>query len=174
MAQPSVRVVSTDDLDKTITLLVNGIRVEFFIKYDLYDRAVRQLKNSIAEGWCNKAITDLFVASLHTKDEFGKRIYGNPNWVKKGLPMSQRNVPKPAEYSKIPTPEYPFTLIAPEAQHGLVYQGERIWHKTEDAAVEYAKTIYNANKDQVFSLVVVKASQEIAPKPQIELTSRTF
>ena len=83
-------------------------------------------------------------------------------------------IAKPANSTPQPDKEHQFTLIAPEANNGLVYQGQRVWHATAEDAVEYAKLIYNANKDQTFALVVVQAVQQVAPKPQIELTSIDF
>lgn len=85
-----------------------------------------------------------------------------------------RNIPRAVDSTDTPDAEHQFTLIAPEAQRGLVYQGTRVWHKTAEAAVEYAKALYNANKDETFELIVVQAVESIQPKPQIELVSRSF
>ena len=65
-------------------------------------------------------------------------------------------------------------MIAPTAKNGIVYQGQRYWHKTVQAAIEYATYIYDANPSEKFDLVVVKAEEQIRPKPMIELLRSAF
>ena len=176
MAQPQVKIVAVDNQDYTITALIADRRFEFFIKPDVFRSVVYHSGAYVENEWFNKAATILLTRSVRIIVDGVNYAPDQIRLNSKGMtPMSQNRLPKPTtDHANHPSTDYPYTLIVPEAQNGLVYQGTRIWHKTEDDAVEYAKYIYNANKDAQFSLVVVKACQEIAPKPQIELTSKSF
>lgn len=177
--QPQVTFIGTDDLDKTITVAVHNRRVEFFVKPAFYLSAIRDVRRAISQEWYNQAISKLLTASnqIHFEGETYEpravKITVHELRFKRGQNMSNK-IPKPANATHSPDNEHKFTLIAPEAQNGLVYQGQRIWHPTQGDAIDYAKVIYNANKEQQFTLAVVQIVEEVAPKPQIELTSKKY
>ena len=172
--QPRVIITGENNLDYTITCAINSHRFEFFIVPDRYQTMCLRSRVNISNGWYNKTVTDLVQASTRVLHE-GRSYETSSVRVQNGrVDVMSNKIPKPADCSSSPSKEYPFTLIAPEAQRGLVYQGSRIWHKTAEDAIEYSKIIYNANKDQIFALVVVQAVTEVSPKPQVELITSSF
>jgi hypothetical protein len=177
MAQPQVTWIGYNSLDYTITVAFHDRRAEFFIKPDLFRSALYKVKTSIENKWFNAALSLLVTHSnaLHYQGE----TY-DPQSLEMIIPPWNRRenmgnrLPEPTDFSKTPSAEYPFTLIAPTAKSGLIYQGQRYWHKTEAAATEYATYIYDANPTEKFDLVVVKALTQIRPKPMVELQSTSF
>ncbi len=170
--QQKVMLVSTDNLDKTITVLIGGRRIEFFLKPDCYLTVGSYVRKWIEDGWYNHVISQL----IQKSDRVLINGISSPPWAIQQAKekIVARNFPKPQNTTSAPDEDHRFTLIAPEAQNGLIYQGQRIWHTSAEAAVEYSKQLYNANKDAVFELVVVQAIESVQPKPQVELLSRTF
>lgn len=184
MAQSPIKLVSTDNWKTSICLLIGSSRVVFFIRPDMYHHSIRQLRQWLKDGWYNHTVSQLIQRSDYVEFE-GKihqpqnvRIATQAPWstdqVKLEGKKMARNIPKPNDAVTQPDSEHTWTLIAPSAQNGLEYQGQRYWHKTADAAIEYAAVIYNANGEPFFELAVVQVAQIVAPKPKVELVSRSF
>lgn len=176
MAQPSVTITSWNNTDRTITVSINAARYEFFILPDRYHRAVVIVGQSVDSGFNNQAIAVLTANSYRVEREVVNHVKAyaaSPIRAGELVTMSKQ-LPEPSDYSRTPSTEYPFTLIAPTAKNGIVYQGQRYWHKTVEAAMDYAKFIYDANPTEKFDLTVVKAYHNIRPKPQIELQTESF
>jgi hypothetical protein len=171
MGQPRVIWCGNNYQDYTITISVHDRRVEFFIRPDIFRSTDRKVRDSIDKGFFNQACTILLTAAnmIHFQGEVfmpGGNLNQQP-WMK-GKPMGNK-LPEPEDYCKTPSDEYPFTLIAPTAKNGLIYQGQRYWHKTIEAAQEYATYIYDANPTEKFDLSIVEWQGNIRPKPMIEL-----
>lgn len=158
--QPHVQHVSTNYSDKTVTLLVGDLRIEYFLHPDLFLQAIRSMDYSVRMGWSNQAVTNLLIHSTNVKV-----LRTHPP------PFQQELTMKPPGSSNRPSDDFPWTLIAPEAMKGLFYQGERVWWPTESDAKEYAAEIFEKNKDkQAFELAVVNYTLLLKPKPQIEMS----
>jgi len=161
--QPHVQHVSTDHLDKSVILLVGDLRIEYFLHPDFFLRAIQKMDYSIQMGWSNQAVTNLLMNSTEVK------IYDNRRKPQQERTMSKPR--KPTNSSCRPSDEFPWTLIATEAVQGLVYQGVRVWHPTENDAKEYASEIFEHNKDKpTFELAVVNYTAILKPKPTVELS----
>lgn len=157
--QPNVQLVGCDHTDRTITVLVENTRMEFFLRPDLYHRAWLDTKNYIDSKWFNQTLANLLLKS---------HAVCIPSTFQAQM---ETTMSKPPGSNSRPNDEFPWTLIAPEAMKGLFYQGERVWWKTEDAAKEYAAEIFEKNKDrQAFELAVVNYTLILKPKPQIEMS----
>lgn len=178
MTQTPITLVASDNLDYTITVIVGGRRVEFFIKPDRHPRTIQDVKEWIKLGWYNHCVKYLVIRSntIVIEDETFKPedVSIKNHQVKFKRRGNTMGIPKPHNTTSHPDADHQFTLIAPEANRGIVYQGIRIWHDSQESAREYGKQIFQANKDAQFSLVIVQAIEEFKPKVEIELSSTSF
>lgn len=187
MAQHPIRMLGTDDHKTSIQVRIGIKNVTFFLQHQWYDRTQKDLRKWIADGWYNHAVSNLVQRSDYVEYE-GHNYQPKSVKVKPAEPWNRgsvtlqiekeaymsRNAPIPANAVKYPDDEHTWTLIAPAAQNGLEYQGQRYWHKSEDDAIKYAGVLYNMNGEAHFELAVVQVTQIIAPKPKVELMSKTI
>lgn len=76
-----------------------------------------------------------------------------------------------SDSARLPSKEYSWTIIAPQAK-GITYTGGRQWFKTKEDAVTFAGTIFEGEVKKTFDLCVVQCIDVVSPKPQIELLSK--
>lgn len=165
MAQFAVHLVATDDLDYSITISVNGKRIEYLLGYR-YQRLKYEVAVAIRNGWNNQAVAIV--------TEAAREIYVEGKRQKKEVKMS---ITSGIETSKIPSKDFPFTIIAVEAK-SLHYNHERVWLKTEDDAKKVCQRIFSdIPKDKPkFQLAIVQWEQLVEPEATeipLSVTSRT-
>lgn len=158
MVQTTLRVVSWDYTDRTVTLAFpNGKRVEYFLS-GAYERIVRALPNWIDNGWYNHAVSKI--------TEVSTAIYVD------GIrqPESFKETIMSADYKNVPSEEYSFTVIATTAR-SVTYNGGRKWFKTQEDATEFAGEVYEGEAKQNFELAIVQCVDVVRPKPKTMLMS---
>lgn len=159
---PSVRVklVSTNNQDRSVTLLVEGKRIEYFLG-DKYHFKVKAIGNWLDSSWNNYVVANL----THWAEQI---LVEGQSFQKKDWSKMSTSI----EHQKTPSKEFSFTVIAPIAKT-MHYAEERKWFKTEEDALQYAASIYdNCGERKSFDLCIVQCKDIVAPKPQVELTSR--
>lgn len=156
MSKCRVQKISTDDLERSITVAVDGVRIEYFLG-DRYHQTLVCLDDWIRDGWTNYAVSQLTSRSVSIE-----------TIRKKGV----RKMLNTIDSQSTPSKEYPWTVIAPAASSGLTYRGKRQWFKTEEDAKAFAADVFEDADKKNFELCIVQCINVVAPKAQIELTSR--
>lgn len=170
MSQAPVQLISTDDLDLSITLSVRGIRVEYLLG-PYYYSAVSEVRQWLSNGWNNHAVAQLTWRASRIITH-GRQLsdLDNPPWqsrVKRGKKMSTS-----IDHRTGPSKEYSFGVIAPTARNGLTYNGQRLWFKTMEDAKLFASEIFEGADKKNFELCIVQCIDIVSVKPTIELSSR--
>lgn len=159
---PNVRVdlISTNDLDHSVTLLVEGKRVEYFIG-DSYTLKLHKIRSWLLSGWTN------YVVAMCT------RWSENIHHVDASAPSKRRaKMSTTIDHSKTPSKEYSFGVIAPTARNGTIYNGERLWFKTAEDAKSFAAEIFEGADKKNFDLCIIQCLDIVSVKPTVELSSR--
>lgn len=161
MSQLNVALVATDDLEHSVTLSIEGRRIEYFLG-DRYHYATEHIRKWLIAGWHNYAVsrTSHWASVIEVVGE---------NEVK----QRKKNMSTSIDSQKTPSKEYSFTVIAPQTiRNGLSYDGQRHWFKTAEDAKQFAADIFEGAEKKNFELCIVQCLDIVAPKPQIELSSR--
>lgn len=193
MAQHPIVVVSTDNHDRSITIMtVDDKRVEYFLG-DRYYKLREMLERWIQDEWYNYAVAQLTRAAVSIdvrrpqplKDydpdtgivyfnvgaQTGRISSSHAPWECpfKVLHDQQEEEMSNTDFQNIPSRQYSWTVIAARAQ-SFHYHQERRWYKTAaDAKENAALVIGNSNND--VELCIVQCHDVFKKKPRIELVS---
>lgn len=160
MANIRVDLVGTNNHDCSVTLLVEGKRIEYFIG-DRFHTHMRQIRRWLDSGWTNYLLSNCnsWANQIVIVDD------GHIHVRKKAMTTS-------IDHSKNPSKEYSFGVIAPTAKNGTIYNGERLWFKTPDDAKAFAAEIFEGADKKNFDLCIIECLDIVSVKPTIELNSR--
>lgn len=171
MPQICARLSSHSAQENSITLVVGGKYVEYIVS-DNFPYHLGKIRYFLEQEWTNYAVA---WATKHSKE-----IYlitpGRARFHLNQVSVNIQNYSEEAinvgttDYSKTPSAEYPFTVVAPKAQ-GITYRGERQWFKTADDARIFAQSVYDGEPSKNFELCIVKCEDVVKPKPKTELIS---
>jgi hypothetical protein len=163
VAQVAVSLVGTNNLDRTISILVGNTQVEYFVG-DRYPFFLNSIRGWLADGWYNYVIAQLTKYAHHAEYATSETNFNLKKERKKKVSTS-------IAHQTVPSKEFSFTIIAPTAK-SITYNDDRLWFKTSEDARAFAASIYEGNTKKGFELAIVQCMDVVAPKPQIELTSR--
>lgn len=167
MAQPRVALVSYTREDSCITLLIEARKFSFYVRYDAWPRLVKGCHQWISSGWGNHTIANLVRCSEEIRPH---DVPWNTERNNRQIVTLEEVMNMSVDFKNTPSPDYPFTLIAPTAK-GVTYNGHRRWFKTADDARTFAQEIYDGEPSKSFELCVVKSEDVVKPKPKTELIS---
>jgi hypothetical protein len=160
--QVPIKIVSSDHLDKSITLLVGNRRIEFLLKDYKYETICSYASTWQENGWTNYLLAKV-VEGSHAIYIEGKRASR----------QQEKEIKTMVDFRKLPSEEFSFTVIATEAR-SVTYNSGRKWFKTVDDAKTFAGEVFELEKNErksAFDLAIVQCVDVVRPKPQIELVS---
>lgn len=160
MAQNPVVIVATDNLEKSITVAIGGVRVEYFLG-DRYRKTHQELEYWLSNGWDNYAVSNLT-----------RRAHFIYNGCSHSQVPQEKGSSLVSDFQSKPSEEYSWTVIATTAK-SLTYQSGRKWFKTDEDARTFAGEVFELEKNQriSFDLAIVQCMDVVKPKPQVELVS---
>lgn len=163
MGRSHVQLISTDNQENSITISVDGVRIEYFLG-DRYHHTLLEVKDWLNAGWTNYVVSQLTrrAREIRTSASFTSPPFAN----------RKANMSTSIDNQKTPSKEYSWTVIAPTARNGLTYQGQRLWFKAEEDARKFAADIFEGADKKNFDLCIVECKDVVSVKPQVELSSR--
>lgn len=156
--------------DGCLGFLVQGKRVDFYF-HDLgmFEHVRKRTKHFLNSGWTNYLVAYLTSCASEI-DVNGKSLASRKQTCV--IPIEDGDKNMSVNYSKVPSEEYSYTVIAPQAK-SLHYAGERQWFKTIEDAKAAAQEVYDGinGERKSFELAIVQVVDVVKPEPRTKLIS---
>lgn len=176
MPQVNVQVVATDNEARSITLLVGRTRQEYFLG-DRYEHLLGNIRSWLDQNWNNYVVAKCVEAA----SEITRPAQAYVPWDTRSLRLSARGQERKRQKEEIDSVvknyktepvkgEFEFTVIAPHAKSGIVYNGERRWFANKDDATVFCGEIFEGEAKN-FELAIVQVVDVLRPKPKTILIS---